>query len=94
MPKLIAIWSQPNDTDGFESDYTSTHLPLAEGLPGAKVEAGRVVDGDGYRYAILTFDSMEALQSAMGSEAGASTMQDATRLQEQYGNSLQVFVGD
>jgi uncharacterized protein (TIGR02118 family) len=92
VPKLIAIWSKPDDVDGFEADYTSTHAPMVESIPGVRFEAGKVVDGDAYRVAILSFDSAESMQEGMGSDAAGATMQDAGRLQEQYGASLQAIV--
>lgn len=92
MPKLVAIWSKPEDVDSFEQDYTSTHAPLAISLPGVSFEGGRVVDGDAYRVAILSFDSMQTMQESMKSEQAGETMADAGRLQAQYGVTLQTFV--
>lgn len=34
MHKLVVLYPEPHDREAFEEHYRSTHLPLAERLPG------------------------------------------------------------
>jgi uncharacterized protein (TIGR02118 family) len=81
--KVIVLYGHPTDPSAFETHYTSTHVPLAEKLPGLKLfEASRVVGAaDGgdppyYRVAELSFESQEALQAALSSAEGQETVAD------------------
>ena len=90
--KLVALWSTPKDTEGFEKDYVSTHLPLVAALPGLKgAVASKAIDGPYYRMAELVFDNAEGLQGAVGSSEGLALLADAGRLQETYGSKLDVL---
>lgn len=83
MAKLLALYKHPADKDAFDQHYVSVHAPLAKKMPGLKsfeVSDGSVLGPGGpsdiYFVAILTFDSMAALQSALGSPEGQATAAD------------------
>ncbi len=83
MAKLFAIYQQPKDTAAFDSYYFNTHVPLAKTLPGLRsyeVTRGAVMgmgDEHGvYLVAVLEFDSMASIASAMGSPQGQATAAD------------------
>ena len=83
MAKLIALYNKPVDAVAFDKYYTTTHVPIAKEVPGLKryeVSDGPVsgVNGDSSYHlaAILTFDSMRDLQSALQSAAGQATAAD------------------
>ena len=84
MAKLIVVWPKPDDAEAFDEDYLGTHMPLADALPGVTTDTGPVVDGDGHRVTILSFESLDALQAAFSSDAAGPLMEDSRRLQERY----------
>ena len=83
MAKLFAIYQQPKDRAAFDSYYFNTHVPLAKTIPGLRsyeVTRGDVMGTGGkhgvYLVAVLHFDSMEAIASAMASPQGQATAGD------------------
>jgi uncharacterized protein (TIGR02118 family) len=83
MVKITVLYGQPDDAGAFEDHYANEHVPLAAKMPNvARFEATRVVatpDGSPapyYRMAELWFESMDAMQGAMGSEEGRATVAD------------------
>jgi uncharacterized protein (TIGR02118 family) len=83
MAKLFAIYQQPKDPAAFDSHYFNKHVPLAKTIPGLRsyeVTRGDVMGMTGkhgvYLVAILEFDSMEAIGSAMSSPQGQATAAD------------------
>ena len=92
--KLIALWSAPSDVDGFEADYRATHAGLARAVPGVTFTAGRCVSGPYHRVAELSFPSQEAMGAGLGGAEGAALMADGERLQQAFGNKLEVLIVD
>ncbi len=97
MAKLIALYSKPADPAAFDKYYFSTHVPLAKKIPGLQryeVSAGSVNTPQGgspyHLAAILSFDSMEAIQQALGSAEGQATAADLGNF-VQAGVELLVF---
>lgn len=83
MAKLFAIYQQPEDPAAFDSYYFDKHVPLAKTVPGLRsyeVTRGDVMGMAGkhgvYLVAVLTFDSMESIASAMASPQGQATAAD------------------
>ncbi len=83
MAKLIALYKKPSDTAAFDAYYYRTHLPIAMTIPGLRhyeVSTGSVATPQGespYHFAaILSFDSMDALQQALASPEGQATAAD------------------
>lgn len=83
MAKLFAIYQQPEDPAAFDAYYFDKHVPLAKTLPGLKsyeVTRGDVMGMAGkhgaYLVAILEFESMAAIASAMSSSQGQATAAD------------------
>ena len=83
MAKLFAVYQQPKDAAVFDNYYFTKHVPLAKTIPGLKsyeVTKGDVMGMAGkhsaYLVAILEFDSMEAIGSAMASPQGQATAAD------------------
>lgn len=90
--KLVALWSTPDDADGFEKHYAETHLPLVAALPGLKgAVASKALDGPYYRMAELVFEDGAGLEGAVGSPEGGKLLADAGHLQETYGSKLDVL---
>jgi uncharacterized protein (TIGR02118 family) len=83
MAKIIAMYKTPTDAAAFDRYYFGTHIKLAKAVPGLKgyeVSRGPVVTPTGpapfYLVAILTFDSMVAIQTALASAEGQATVAD------------------
>jgi uncharacterized protein (TIGR02118 family) len=75
---LLALYKKPADTAAFDAYYKNHHAPIAKTLPGlVSFTLGRGTDKDPYYLvAILTFASIDALNAALGSSAGAATVAD------------------
>ncbi|MGH9110283.1 MAG: EthD family reductase [Acidimicrobiales bacterium] len=90
--KLVALWSTPEDVEGFETHYRETHMPLAAELPALKgAVASRALDGPYYRMAELLFEDADGLQAAMGSTEGQALAQDAGQMQKSYGTKVEIM---
>ena len=97
MAKLIAMYKTPADVAAFDQYYYSTHVPLAKTIPGLRAyeaSAGPVGTPAGpspfHLLATLSFDSMGALQQALGSPQGTATAADLRNF-AQAGVDLLVF---
>jgi uncharacterized protein (TIGR02118 family) len=83
MAKIIAMYKTPTDPAAFDRYYFGSHVKLAKAVPGLKgyeVTRGPVVTPAGpapfHLVAILTFDSMAAIQAALASAQGQATVAD------------------
>jgi uncharacterized protein (TIGR02118 family) len=83
MAMLIALYGTPNDAVAFDQYYYQTHAPIAKRVPGLRnyqVTRGPVMSPGGasawYLVAMLTFDSMQAVQAALASPEGQATAAD------------------
>jgi len=81
--KLVVLYTQPDDADGFDDHYLGVHGPLVDQLPGlVRWESARFVSAlDGgdqtyHRIAELYFTDQAALQAALGSDEGQATAGD------------------
>lgn len=81
--KLLVLYHQPADSAAFDAYYRETHTPLAKVIPGLRsltVSDGPVVSPGGtapyHLVASLAFDSLAALQAALGSPEGAAAAGD------------------
>lgn len=97
MARLIALYHRPADTAAFDEHYFKRHVPLAKtiaGLQRYEVNNGPVATPQGestyHLAAILTFDSMDALQQALASPEGQATAVDLANF-AQAGVELLVF---
>lgn len=90
--KLLALWTAPADAEGFDADYLATHAGLARAVPGVTFSSGRCVSGPYYRVAELAFESQEAMGAGLGGAEGASLLADGERLQQAFGNKLDVLI--
>ena len=96
MATLIALYNKPSDAAAFDKYYYSTHVPLAKKITGLRryqVSAGVNTPQGGSRYhlvAMLSFDSMAAIQQALGSPEGQATAADLANFAD-AGVELLVF---
>lgn len=97
MAKLVALYKTPSNQAEFDAYYFSNHVPLAKSISGLRryeVSAGPVATPQGaspyHLAAILSFDSMDALQQALNSPEGRATAGDLANF-AQAGVELLVF---
>ena len=97
MAKLVALYKKPANAAAFDSYYASTHVPLAKKVPGLRryeVSSGPVTTAQGespfHLVAVLSFDSVAAIQEALGSPAGAAAAADFANF-AQAGVDLLIF---
>jgi uncharacterized protein (TIGR02118 family) len=82
MVKLIALYKEPADIQGFEKHYINNHTPLIQKLPGLKkLEVARITNalaGDAkyYRIASMYFESEDSLNAALASPEGKAAGKD------------------
>ena len=86
MAEVVVLYKTPTDPAAFDKYYAETHIPLAKKLPGLRkyqVSQGAVATPAGpsglYLVAVLTFDSMAAVQNAFGSAEGKATAADVPK---------------
>jgi uncharacterized protein (TIGR02118 family) len=86
MAKLIAIYHQPVDQEGFEKHYNEVHIPLAQKLPnliGAGVHhvlQTQNTNDNLYLMAELEFETPEAMFQALSSPEGKEMQGDTKNL--------------
>ena len=83
MATAIALYHTPTDPATFDAYYLLTHVPLAKGLPGLRsyeISAGAVLTPAGqapyHMIAVLRFDTMSDLQTALASSTGHAVVAD------------------
>ena len=86
MADLVVLYKTPKDPAAFDKYYVETHIPLAKKLPGLRkytVSKGAVATPAGpspwHLIAILSFDSMAAIQAAFASPEGKVTAADVPK---------------
>jgi|ERR1043166_1589477 uncharacterized protein (TIGR02118 family) len=97
MAKLVALYKKPADAAAFDAHYFSKHVPIAKKIAGLRryeVSTGPVATPRGespfYLAAILSFDSLSAIQQALSSPEGQATAADLGNF-AQAGVELLVF---
>ena len=84
MANVYAMYRRPADPAAFDRYYYGTHVPIAKKVPGLRhyeVTTGSVSpvgggDGPYHLIAILTFDSLGAIEAALASPEGQATAAD------------------
>ena len=82
MPRLIALYNSPDDTDAFDAHYRDVHTPIVARYP--KLRDTRLTKPAGvagrtpayYLMAEMIFDTAADLDTALTSEAGAESARD------------------
>jgi uncharacterized protein (TIGR02118 family) len=84
MAKLLVVYRTPKDPAAFDRYYAATHVPLAKKLPGLRsyvISDGPVTAPGGsasgvHLVATLSFDSVAAIDAALGSAEGKAAAGD------------------
>jgi uncharacterized protein (TIGR02118 family) len=76
---ILALYKKPANPATFDSYYSTHHAPLAKTMPGLQsyTLSRALTDKDPYYLvAILTFPSMDAVKTALGSPQGKAVVDD------------------
>jgi uncharacterized protein (TIGR02118 family) len=82
MPRLVALYSTPDDIDAFDAHYRDVHAPIVSRYPHLRdVRLSKVAGVGGrpspyYLMAEMAFDSSADLDEALGSEPAAESARD------------------
>lgn len=82
MPRLVVLYSTPEDTDAFDAHYRDVHTPIVSRYPNLLDMRLSKLTGVGgrpspfYLMAEMVFGSAADLDEALGSEAGAASAKD------------------
>jgi uncharacterized protein (TIGR02118 family) len=83
MAMIIAMYRTPNDPSEFDRYYFGPHVKLAKtvpGLRGYRITRGPIMAMAGaqpyYLIAVLTFESMQAIEAALASKEGQAVAAD------------------
>ena len=82
MVRLIALFNTPEDPAAFDAHYRDVHTPIVRRYPGLRELRLSKLSGAGglptpfYLMAEMVFDSREALDEAIASEAGRQSGRD------------------
>jgi uncharacterized protein (TIGR02118 family) len=80
--QVLELYNVPADPTAFEQYYRGTHIPIAKRIPGLRsyvINKGPLASAGGapyYLVAVLSFDSMDAIQAAMRSLEGQAMLAD------------------
>jgi uncharacterized protein (TIGR02118 family) len=83
MALIVAVYKKPKDAAAFNAYYFTKHVPIAKAIPGLRfyqVSDGAVglpvEPGAVHLVALLEFDSVDAISTALGSPEGRATAAD------------------
>ena len=82
MPRLVALYKIPEDTDAFDAHYRDVHTPIVSRYPNLRDVRLSKLSGVGgrpspyYLMAEMVFDSFGDLDEALASEPGAESARD------------------
>ena len=83
MAFIVAVYKKPKSAEAFNAYYFAKHVPIAKRLPGLigyRVSDGAVGlpadPGDAHLVALLEFDSLDAIKTALASPQGQATVAD------------------
>jgi uncharacterized protein (TIGR02118 family) len=82
MPRLVALYNMPEDTEAFDAHYRDVHTPIVTRYPKLRDLRLTKVGGVGgrpspyYLMAEMVFGTAADLDEALASEAGAESARD------------------
>ena len=97
MAMLVAVYKTPKNIEAFNAHYFAKHVPIAKSIPGLRAynvsdgAVGLPVDPGGvHLVALLEFDSVEAIKTALATPQGQATAADLANFAD-GGVDLMVF---
>lgn len=99
MSTLVVLYTKPEDTAGFDAHYLSTHVPLAEAVPGSTWTFTRMTgtprggEPAYYLKAEAAFADDASLQAGLASAEMRETGRDAAQLVGRFGIEATMLLG-
>lgn len=98
--KFIALWGKPQDLEGFNQHYRTTHLEIVKRWPRVRsYSLTRITGSPGgreapyYQVFEATFSTQEDLKLALRSPEMAEAARDATEMVRRFGTTLTILTG-
>lgn len=98
---FVALYTRPDDADGFLQEYEQDHLPIAAKWPGVTSTSTTVFSGTPRgtepAYFVMfkaTWDSQEDMQQAMQDPSLMEASKHAMGMLQKYGNTAEMMVGE
>lgn len=88
MAKVLVMYNQPKNQEGFEQYYQNVHIPLAKGIPNLTgLEIHRVLQMQNsnenlYLVTELQFDNQQKLGEGLASSVGQEAQEDVLNLMQ------------
>lgn len=97
---FVALYTKPDDAEGFLEEYRSDHLPIAQKWPKVVSTETTVLTGTPrgtepayYVMFKATWASMEDMQAAMQDPSLMEASKHAMGMLQKYGNTAEMMVG-
>lgn len=99
--KFVALYTRPDDAEGFLQEYRDDHLPIADTWPGVIDSSTTVFTATPrgtepayYLAFTATWDSMDDLQAAMKDPSLMEASKHAMGMLSKYGNTVEMMIGE
>jgi uncharacterized protein (TIGR02118 family) len=89
VAKLVVLYTKPDDPEGFDEHYRSTHAPLARNVPGASWSLTRMTGtprGGEPAYYLMA-------EASFASDEMRETGKDAAQIVQRFGCEATMLVG-
>ncbi len=100
MAKFVALYEKPEDTDGFNEHFRTTHMPIVQSWPGVQSVRVSTFSGTPRRqppafHLMLEaeFATDEEMAAALRSESGMEAARDAKAMAQKFGSTPTMLLG-
>lgn len=91
--RLVGLWTEPSDVDGFREAYLSAHFPLLDRLDNAlDATISRCVEGRYFQMTEVRFTSIEDMEAALDTDLGRHVLTSGEQLAKKFGVELEILV--
>lgn len=101
MAKFVSVYEKPENVEGFEEHFRSTHLPIVQSWPGVQsVTVSRFTATPRrqppafHLMLVAEFATDEEMAASLRSESGMASAQDAKAMAEQFGVAPTMLLGE
>lgn len=101
MATFVSLYPVPDDIEGWEEHFRTTHMPIVQRWPG--IQSVRVLRflatprGTAPAYHVITqvdFATDEEMAAALRSDAGVESARDAKAMAEKFGSRPTMLLGE
>lgn len=100
MAKFVSLYDKPEDVEGFEKHFRSTHMPIVDQYPGIQAlritrftSTPRGTEAPFYLMVEVEFPTDEEMAAALRSEPAIESARDAKGMAEQFGVKPTLLLG-